>query len=70
MKRKIALETIDVADVEEMLAGLPAYHFAYAATLATVADDRACDEHLYPEEVAYRAAELARRMHEIDREMA
>jgi len=70
MKRKIALETIDVADVEEMLAGSPAHQFAYVATLATIADDRVCDEHPYPEEVAYRAAELARRMHEIDGEIA
>jgi hypothetical protein len=70
MKRKIALETINVADVEEMLAGSPAYHWALAATLATVADDRACDGFRLSEEVLYRAAELARRMHEIDREMA
>jgi len=70
MKRKIALETIDVAGVEEMLSGSPAAKFAYVATLATVADVQICDQRPYPEEVAYRAAELARRMHEIDREMA
>jgi hypothetical protein len=70
MKRKIALETIDVRDVEEMLDGLPAYHWAYAATLATVADDRVFDGFRLSEEVLYRAAELARRMHEIDKEMA
>jgi hypothetical protein len=70
MKRKIALETIDVADVEEMLAGSPAAKFAYVATLATVADDRVFDGFRFSEEVPYRAAELARRMYEIDREMA